>query len=99
MSRRRVENIERRGRVASCALPDDLYDYYTTVPELRRGPPPVESLKTWRVVDDWPDRVPVTEAEIEVFERWFADIFDELFGPTQPDEGLTMLSHYDNNEP
>ena len=24
--------------------------------------------------------LPVTEAEIEVFERWFADLFDELFG-------------------
>jgi len=25
--------------------------------------------------------VDVTEAEIEVFERWFADLFDELFSP------------------
>lgn len=99
MSRRRVESFGRRARVASCALPDDLYDYYTAEPEPRLGPPPVEDPKTWRVVDDWPDRVPVTEAEIEVFERWFADIFDELFGPTQPDEGLTMLSHYDNKNP
>jgi len=31
------------------------------------------------VTDDWPDEVPVTEAEIEVFEAWFGDLFDELF--------------------
>jgi hypothetical protein len=28
------------------------------------------------VTDDWPDEVPVTEAEIEVFEAWFGDLFD-----------------------
>ena len=29
---------------------------------------------------DWPERVPITDAEVEVCERWFADLFDELFG-------------------
>jgi hypothetical protein len=32
------------------------------------------------VVDDWPDRAPVTEREVDVFELWFGDILDELFG-------------------
>ena len=32
----------------------------------------------WTVTDDWPEDVPVTEAEIEVFEAWFGDLFDEL---------------------
>lgn len=45
------------------------------------GRPPKHDLSTWAVTDDWPDPVPVTEAEIEVFERWFGDLFDELFGP------------------
>jgi hypothetical protein len=31
------------------------------------------------VTDDWPAEVPITEAEIEVFEAWFGDLFDELF--------------------
>jgi hypothetical protein len=35
---------------------------------------------TWAVTDDWPKDVPVTEAEIDVFEAWFGDLFDELFG-------------------
>ncbi len=34
---------------------------------------------SWTVTDDWPEDVPVTEAEIEVFEAWFGDLFDELF--------------------
>ncbi|MDR6955768.1 hypothetical protein J2X65_005151 [Ancylobacter sp. 3268] len=37
-------------------------------------------LDHWTVSDDWPDRVPVTEAEIDLFEAWFGDILDELFG-------------------
>ena len=43
--------------------------------------PPKHDLSAWTVTDDWPERVPVTEAEVEVFERWFADLFDELFEP------------------
>ena len=31
---------------------------------------------TWTVTDDWPEDVPVTEAEIDVFEAWFGDLFD-----------------------
>lgn len=40
------------------------------------GRPPKHDLSTWTVTDDWPECVPITEAEVEVFERWF----DELFG-------------------
>ena len=43
--------------------------------------PPKHDLSTWTVTDDWPDPVPITEVEIEVFERWFGDLFDELFCP------------------
>jgi hypothetical protein len=44
------------------------------------GRPPKHDLSTWAVTGDWPECVPVTEAEVEVFETWFGDIFDELFG-------------------
>lgn len=44
------------------------------------GRPPKFDLATWTVTDDWPDPVPVREAEIDVFEAWFGDLFDELFG-------------------
>lgn len=32
------------------------------------------------VVDDWPDIVPVTEAELQVFEAYFGGFLDEIFG-------------------
>lgn len=39
-------------------------------------------LSDWIVTDDWPERVPVTQAEVAVFEAWFGDVFDELFPDT-----------------
>ncbi|HWL05401.1 MAG TPA: hypothetical protein VNQ99_10780 [Xanthobacteraceae bacterium] len=46
--------------------------------------PPRRKSPKWhdnlRVIDDWPERVPVTLAEVQVFERWFGDVFDEMFG-------------------
>lgn len=33
------------------------------------GRPPKHDLSTWTVTGDWPRPVPVTEAEVEVFER------------------------------
>ena len=56
------------------------------------GRPPKHDLSTWTVIDDWPDPVPVTQAEIEVFERWFGDLFDELFDPNagSPDAGAEI---------
>lgn len=80
-------------------LPDDLYDYYTAEPEPRRSPTLEPDTRTWRVVDDWPEKVPITEAEIAVFEHWFADVLEELFGPTTPEDSLTELSQYDNRYP
>jgi hypothetical protein len=52
----------------------------TTMRTHRRvGRPAPEDTTTWTVTDDWPDEVPITEAEIDVFEAWFGDLFDELF--------------------
>ena len=60
------------------ASTDDLYDY-ARPPAPRPGRPAPEDPTTWTVTDDWREDVPVTEAEIEVFEAWFGDLFDELF--------------------
>jgi len=48
-------------------------------PVRRRGRPAKKKWSEWTVTDDWPDEVPITEAEIEVFEAWFGDLLDELF--------------------
>lgn len=44
-----------------------------------KAPPSQKKQPEWTVTDDWPEEVPITEAEIEVFEAWFGDLFDELF--------------------
>ena len=61
------------------SLPDDLYDYTRPRPARRPAGPHRGRQATWTVTDDWPEEVPMTEAEIEVFEAWFGDLFDELF--------------------
>ena len=87
MSRRAADRPQSRLRIVSGALPDDLYDYIppdeigTPAPPI--GRPPKHDVESWTVTDDWPERVPVTEAEIDLFEAWFGDIFDELFGPSR----------------
>jgi hypothetical protein len=58
---------------------DDLYDYVPTRDHPRRRKTK-RALATWTVTDDWPKDVPVTEAEIDVFEAWFGDLFDKFFG-------------------
>lgn len=40
-----------------------------------------DDLGHWCVIDDWPRPIPVTPEEIDVFEAWFGDILDDLFGP------------------
>ena len=58
----------------------DLYNWLA--PRARRRGRPVKSDQvSWTVTDDWPEEIPVTEAELDVFEAWFGDLFDELFGP------------------
>ena len=72
------QKSSRRRAPADAAL-DDLYDYAAAPvrPGRRRAKrDPI----TWTVTDDWPKDVPVTEAEIAVFEAWFGEWFDELFG-------------------
>jgi hypothetical protein len=46
-------------------------------------PRKAHDLSTWTVSDDGPEHVPVTEMEVEVFERWFGGLFDETFGPSR----------------
>lgn len=58
----------------------DLYDYCQTPEAQPRGRPLKDDLSDWRVIDDWPEDVPVTPEEVDVFEAWFGDVLEELFG-------------------
>jgi hypothetical protein len=57
----------------------DFYDYArppTPHPRRRRR----EEVWQPRVTDDLPDRIPITEVELDILEAHFADLLDELFG-------------------
>ena len=59
----------------------DLFDYCKLPQPKPRGRPVVDDLSDWRVVDDFPEEIPVTPEEVDVIERWLGDVLDELFGP------------------
>jgi hypothetical protein len=82
MSRHSIDAHElRRLSAGPGPLPDDLYGYVRTEAWPRAGRPEKCDFRDWTVSDDWSQDVPVTEKELDVFEAWFGDLFDELFGP------------------
>lgn len=67
-----------RPRAKLGVLPDDLDIPIEPWPRIG---PYKHDVETWTVLDDWPDTVPITDAEFDVFEALFGNLFDELFGP------------------
>ena len=60
---------------------DDLHDYIPTAVQMRashRNRPVPDPIV---VTDDWPDQVPITDAELRIIEGHLADELDALFGP------------------
>ena len=72
--RRRRARADRSAKI-------DLFDYCKLPEPKPRGRPVIDDLSDWRVVDDFPDEIPVTPEEVDVIERWLGDVLDELFGP------------------
>lgn len=86
-------------------LPDDLFDYADDPTpdgrERRRSPLRIVDVETLPVIDNWPEKVPITEAELEIFERYFGDVLDRLFGPIDADpdnQSLPLLTSDGNSE-
>ncbi|MBV9692701.1 MAG: hypothetical protein JO261_03270 [Alphaproteobacteria bacterium] len=65
----------------NAALASDTHIYLRLPVQARHRRTQACDPEDWRVLDDWPKRVPVTEREVDVFEAWFGDVLDELFGP------------------
>ena len=88
-------------------LPADLYDYVDNHPQRRGASRDLNEDETRvdhiAVIDDWPEYIPVTEAEVDVFERYFGDVLDRLFSsnpdPNRQDQGLHKLTSYVNKSP
>ena len=72
-ARRRHTQRGRPRQPAPQTLPDDLYDYdddpAPRISSPRGSPPDAFDVEKLPVIDDWPEKVPITEAEIQVFER------------------------------
>ncbi|WP_298498008.1 hypothetical protein [uncultured Maritimibacter sp.] len=102
-TKRRHGSRGRPRQPAPETLPDDLYNYSDDptprVSPPRGRPPHLFDVERLPVIDDWPEDVPITEAEMQVFERWFADVFDDLFGAVDLPDDLKPLSYYDNEKP
>lgn len=79
LSRKR---IRRAPRGWSAGL-EDLHDYYgMSLPKRKSSRAPVqEDSGPITVRDDWPERVPISNAELRVIESFMAKELDELFGP------------------
>lgn len=102
MSTERPTPPRRRARrIAPRTAPADLYDYAAD-PKPRsqtgRRAPRADKLNL-PVYDDWPDVVPVTEEEVDVFERYFGDLLDRLFGgPLYSKPGENDLKNISEND-
>lgn len=70
----------RRFAISPDEIPSDLYDY-AQQPVPRVGHSPVRDYPPIKVTDDWPELVPITEAELRVMEAHLGDVLDEIFGP------------------
>jgi hypothetical protein len=77
---RHAPRRRRRFAIPPDEIPADLYDY-AREPVQRRGRRPVRDDPPIKVTDDWPEMVPITEAELRVMEAHFGDVLDEIFGP------------------
>lgn len=63
---------------------DSLYDFYgergEQSPLQKRAPRRPRPKWAPKIIDDWPDRVPVFVEEVEMYELYFAEELDEIFG-------------------
>lgn len=97
---------ERSRKPAPMTLPADLYDYLTERPSHRGGPrgadESINGIDHVTVVDDWPDSIPVTDTEVDIFECYFGDVLDRLFSSSaaeHPNSALLLLTSDVNNKP
>lgn len=60
---------------------DDLQDYIPSAVQMRASSRKDTAPEPIVVTDDWPEQVPITDAELRIVEGHLADELDALFGP------------------
>lgn len=61
--------------------PDDLHDYTNCVAPRRVSCRPREDDGPIVITDDWPERIPIGDAELRAIEGHMRQELDKLFGP------------------
>jgi hypothetical protein len=61
--------------------PDDLHDYFQPSPKRRPSRRAPVDDGPIVVTDDWPEQVPIGDAELRIIESHLAKELDDLFGP------------------
>lgn len=66
-------------RIDPAESPDDYLDYY-------RPTKKASDVRYWTIIDDLPEHIPVTPAEIDIFQAYFGDLVEELLAaePKKP---------------
>jgi hypothetical protein len=70
----------RRTPLGWFGTPEHLFDYVQPAAP-RAGRPRACTEEPIKVTDNWPEVVPITEAELRVIEGHFAEELDAIFGP------------------
>jgi len=77
-----MEHARARSKIASKG--ENVLDFYDYLPsgQARAASTRRRKCEDWcpRVVDDWPEHIPITAAELDVIEAHFGRLLDELFG-------------------
>ncbi|GEC16337.1 hypothetical protein [Nitrobacter winogradskyi] len=85
-TRQRVEmalprKVRRRTPRRWAESPDDLHDYTNCVAPRRASRRPREDDGPIVVTDDWPEQIPIGDAELRAIEGHMRQELDKLFGP------------------
>ena len=62
---------------------DDYLDFYRAPPPRKRAARAAKPKWQPKVVDDWPDKVPIFVEELELFELYLGDDLDRNLGSTK----------------
>lgn len=75
------KKLRRRAPSRWSEAPTDLHDYVQPAAKRRAGRRPRDDDGPIIVTDDWPEKIPIGDAELRAIEAHMAKELDDLFGP------------------